>query len=560
MSWLGKMFAPYDPRVPESRKRLLLTVGGLVILVAVGVGLILVWDYTNSPEFCGTRCHTMPPEWVAYNNSYHARVTCVDCHIGRVPTLKALQLKTTHGSHLTNLIFDSYERPIYVKDLRPARDTCEQCHWPDAVFDDSVRRILHYETNENNTLRTTFFIFKTGGGTERFGTGKGIHWHVVNKVYYIATDKLKLDIPWVQVVDAQGNVTEYMDVESPLTQAQIDAAEKSLMDCVDCHNRSVHAFKSPDDSLNQAITLGRISKDIPFIKSKGLEVLNGDYATFEEGVQAIARLPEFYRANYSDFYSRNAESVEKAAEVVKDIYETTFFPNMSKGWDTHPDHVGHRDFPGCFRCHNGKHLNAQGDSIRLHCNICHTIPVTYREGQEPKIAELGSLLLAAQEPPSHLAANFIANHRFQADKSCEACHGPIQFGADDSSFCANSACHGTKWPVVNLDAASPHPIPLEGKHAEVWCHECHQGVQKPSYVCANCHQPPAGHLSGDCAQCHSPVGFKASAAAVIAGAARIPHPIEGREQCLVCHEKMVKPVPESHKGRANDTCALCHKT
>jgi len=559
MSWLGKMLGPFDPRMPESRKRLLLTFGGFVLLIALGIGLILVWDYSNSPEFCGTRCHTMPPEWVAYNNSYHARVSCVDCHIGRVSTLKAAQLKSTHGSHLTNLIFDSYERPIYVKGLRPSRDTCEACHWPDAVFDDSLRKILHYQPDQNNTLRTTVLILKTGGGTERFGTGKGIHWHIVNKVYYIATDKLKLNIPWVQVVDEAGNTTEYMDAESPLTQAEIDAADKRLMDCVDCHNRSVHAFKSPEVSLNQAISLGRISKAIPFIKSKGLEVLNAKYATFDEGMQAIASLLEFYRTNYADYYAKDAASIDQAAAVIKDIYETTFFPNMSKGWDTHPDNVGHSEFPGCFRCHNGKHVDAEGNSIRLHCNICHTIPVTYKEGQEPKIAELGSLLLSAKEPESHLAANFMANHRFLADTSCEQCHGVVKFGSDDTSFCSNSSCHGTKWPVVNLDAGFTHPISLEGRHAQAWCHDCHKGVEKPEYKCSNCHQPPANHATGDCVKCHTPIGFEESAAAIVGNAPAIPHALDGREQCLVCHEKNVKPVPASHQGRTNDTCRVCHK-
>jgi len=559
MSWLGKVLSPFDPRAPEGRRRLLIFLGGFVILVGIGVGLILVWDYTNSPAFCGTRCHTMPPEWVAYNNSYHARVSCVDCHIGRVGTLKAIQLKSTHGGHLTSLIFNSYERPIYVKSLRPARETCERCHWPDAVFDDSVRRIVHYEADEHNTQRTTFLIFKTGGGTERFGTGRGIHWHIINKVYYIATDDLKQNIPWVQVVDEAGNTTEYMDVESPLTPEQIASAEKRLMDCVDCHNRSVHDFKSPDSMLDRAIELGRISKSIPFIKQKGMELLDAPYSSFDQAIQAIGQLPAFYQANYPDFYAKNADAVQQAAAVVKEIFQDTYFPDLSVGWTTHPNNIGHKDFPGCFRCHNGKHMNAQGESIRLHCNICHTIPVVSGEGVQPKIAELGNLLLSAQEPASHLAANFMADHRFQADKSCEACHGPIQFGTDDTSFCSNSACHGTKWPVVNLDAGFTHPIPLEGKHAQVWCHECHSGVKKPQYVCANCHRPPAGHFAGDCAQCHTPAGFKESAAGLLSNAKAVPHAIVGREQCLTCHASAVKPVPASHAGRTDETCTLCHK-
>ena len=560
MSWLKRVFGQFDPRVPEFRRRLFLVVAGLVFLLAIGVSLILVWDYTNSPEFCGTRCHTMPPEWIAYSNSLHAETSCVDCHIGRVGTLRAIQLKSTHGGHLTSLIFNDFERPIFAKSLRPARETCERCHWPEAAYDDSVRKILHYAQDENNTLRTTFLIMKTGGGTERFGTGRGIHWHIVNEVYYIATDKQKTEIPWIQVVDAQGNTTEYVDVEATLTQAEIDAAEKDVVDCLTCHNRAAHLFTSPESAVDKAMSLGRIDKSIPYIKKKAMELVGAVEVGYEQGLAAIDGLSSYYQTEYPEFYAQNSGMVEQAEVVIREIYENTYFPNMSVGWSTYQSHDGHKDFAGCFRCHDGQHLNPEGDSVRLHCNICHSIPVVYSEDAEPKIAELGSLLVSATEPPSHLAANFIADHRFQADQSCEECHGPLDFGSDDDSFCSNSACHGTKWPVVDLDAAFPHPIPLEGKHAEAWCHDCHVGVKKPEYVCANCHQPPRGHPDGDCAQCHTPEGFKESAAAIVGqAAAPIPHQVQGREQCLTCHESMVKPVPDSHEGRANDTCTACHK-
>ena len=93
----------------------------------------------------------------------------------------------------------------------------------------------------------------------------------------------------------------------------------------------------------------------------------------------------------------------------------------------------------------------------------------------------------------------MADHRFQANGDCEECHGEIDFGADDSSFCANSSCHGEAWPLVELDAGFEHPIELEGKHAEVWCHDCHEGVRKPEFECANCHEPPEPHF-GDTAR------------------------------------------------------------
>jgi hypothetical protein len=229
-------------------------------------------------------------------------------------------------------------------------------------------------------------------------------------------------------------------------------------------------------------------------------------------------------------------------------------------WQSFPDNNKHKDFAGCFRCHDGNHLSAEGESIRLHCNICHSVPMTVGAGDRPPNVPIKSI----QEPASHLETNFMADHRFQADGECEECHGAIEFGDDDSSFCANSACHERSWPMVELDAATPHPIELEGKHAEVWCHDCHEGVRKPEYECAGCHEAPEPHFGLECEECHTPLGF--------AGAewGDFEHPlalegahaeasceechVEGQEvvaECAGCHE-----APEPHFGV---DCAACHE-
>lgn len=535
----------------------------LVILLPVVVVTVIVWDYTNSPGFCGTRCHTMPPEYAAYKASLHSQVRCVDCHIGKASTLETIRMKASHGSHLYRLIF-GYERPIIVKSLRPAKGSCERCHWPEAFHDDTVREIKHYASDINNTESKVFLVMRTGGGATREGRGKGIHWHIENEIFFIANDKQKQNIPWVKVVDFKGNVTEYIDATAEITPEFIKKTKKHKMDCLDCHNRSAHLLRSPDRALDKTLALRRIDRRIPFIKKKGLEVLRVPYTTIEEGVKAIWALEDFYRKNYADFYNQNHGLVQVALQEFERILRETVFPDMAVGWTTYPDNIGHKEFAGCFRCHNGKHFNSKGESIRLHCNICHSIPLTVAEGEWVDPAKLGEVLLTATEPPSHKGANFMADHRFQAEpNTCGACHGSVTFGYKNHNFCSNEACHGTKWPMVNLDAKVSHPIERIGKHAQVWCHECHKGERKPEYVCSNCHKPPKKtHYGPDCSQCHSPVGWKKSAAFLSKKKPPpLPHELKNRENCLVCHgEDKFKPFPAEHKGRTNETCLTCHKS
>jgi hypothetical protein len=230
-------------------------------------------------------------------------------------------------------------------------------------------------------------------------------------------------------------------------------------------------------------------------------------------------------------------------------------------WQDFFDNGKHKDFAGCFRCHDGKHLSADDESIRLHCNICHNLPETVSAGERPPQVPLSYI----QEPASHLETNFIADHRFLANDACEDCHGKVEFGTDDSSFCANSSCHGRSWPYVELDAAFPHPIELEGKHAEVWCHSCHEGTEKPEYKCANCHEPPMQpHFGTVCEDCHTPLGWE------LADLGDFQHPVvlEGAHanlDCSDCHtagEELTydcanchQPPSETHFG---PNCKDCH--
>jgi len=533
----------------------------LVLAVAV-VGAILlgatvrVWEYTNSAQFCGTACHTMPPEYAAYQRSPHARVACVECHLGRDSVTVIFGRKAGDLSHVLKLVTSNYEVPIYATGMRPARESCERCHWPQKFSGDSVRIFRDYSPDRTSTEKDTYLIMRVGGGTHREGRGYGIHWHIESQVWYIATDERNQNIPWVRVVDSNGNTKDYVDPTANVTEAFIAQAEKRRMDCIDCHNRVSHQFLEPDQAMDQLLTQKQVDRSIPFVKQKGGEVFSTKYDTIEEATQSIGKLEAFYQQQYPDFYDQNREKVQQATRSIQQMYGQVVFPNMEVSWGTHPDNQGHDRWPGCFRCHDGKHFASDGTSIRLHCNICHSIPQTAQEGEPAPAISLNQ----SGEPPSHLAANWMADHRFVANGNCTGCHGEHTFGTDDSNFCSNSNCHGRSWDFVGLDAAFTHPIKLEGKHADLTCNRCHEKATRPAYLCSNCHEPPHTFGQGACEQCHTPQGWKESAAKVLAAAPPVPHTLVGRDNCLTCHgETGIKPVPADHQGREATSCRTCHR-
>ena len=521
---------------------------GLIVFSIVG---IQAWEWSNSTEFCTNVCHDVHPEEpVAYQDSYHARVKCVECHMSRVGTLYNLSLKASHAKHLFAVLARQYEHPEEAETLRPANESCERCHWPPSFHYDTVLEIKHFEPDEQNTEKHVYLILKTGGGPREKGLGYGIHWHIMNQVEYIATDKHKQDIPWVRAILPNGRTVEYNDIVNPLSAEEIASAEKQVMDCVDCHNQIGHPFHSPEYLVDTALAEGRLSTDLPFVKEEMAELLSVNYTSQQDALEAVESLPARYETAYPDIAAAYAAEIEQATEVAKELVVRLVFEEPGVSWRSFPNnngHGGHKDFPGCFRCHDGEHLSPEGESIRLHCNICHSIPALLNPGDRPPLMPV----VSAQEPPSHSETNFMADHRFLANGACVDCHGEIAFGSDDSSFCANSVCHGRTWPSVDLDAAFPHPIELEGKHAEVWCHNCHRGIEKPSYECANCHEPPmASHFGDTCEDCHTPEGF---GQAVMAASFEHPVSLENGHatlDCIACHAEGQSLVYE---------CATCHE-
>lgn len=440
-------------------KKLILKTGQLLLLaalllalfIALAMGVVAGWEYTNTSRFCATTCHGVHPEEPeAYQDSYHARVKCVECHLGRTPLAHAVWLKASHSTRVWHMVTGHYERPLVAVSMRPANESCERCHWPPAFHDDSLRVLKHYEEDQASTEVRTYLTLHTGGGTAREGRGKGIHWHIENEVRFIATDEQMQDIPWVEVNYLDGRRTTYMDAAHPLTPEQVAEAPKRVMDCVGCHNRVGHPFEGPEEAVDRAIALGRIDRSLPFVKAYALEVLEGDHAPEAEGADGARAFSEGYAREHPEAAAAHAEAVRQAETVLSELVRRIRFREPGISWRSFPDGSGHKNFAGCFRCHDGKHVSSDGESIRLHCNLCHDIPSVVREGAAPPAIQP----LAIPQPASHLDTNFMRDHRLQVGRTCTVCHGEIRFGRDGKSFCSNPACHGIKWPYVDLDATT----------------------------------------------------------------------------------------------------------
>jgi nitrate/TMAO reductase-like tetraheme cytochrome c subunit len=546
---------------------LILAIVIVLTLTAITVSAT-TWEYTNSPEFCGTVCHTMPPEYLAYQVSPHARVDCVDCHLGQDSLIETVPRKARELRHVVNALTQAYEPPIYVKSLRPARDTCEKCHNPDKFSSDTFVEIKRYAEDEANTENRNFLIVKTGGGTQREGLGRGIHWHIENEVQFYSGDPLKQDIPYIREVRPDGEVIEYFDVESGLPPdfGQKYEGELHRMDCIDCHTRISHLFRSPADAIDEALARHRIDQNIPEIKKQAVELLTPQYASTDEGLEAIDALDKWYQENYPDFYSGNQAAVQNAIEEIKEAYSTTVFPNMAVGWQTHPNNLGHREFPGCFRCHDGKHTSSEGQTVRLECNICHSIPEIVETGKQAPVIAIDRL----DEPDSHLDSNWLARHRYEFDETCAECHDISNpGGTDNSSFCSNSGCHATEWKFVGLaapairDLVEPPRTPGNGEPLPV------PHPIAPRTDCNVCHATeavipfPEDHTAFDdqrvCTLCHEPTLVDDTGAAAVSVPA-VPHPVEGQQdRCLDCHgSEAFHPYPENHADRPTDICLFCH--
>ncbi len=351
-------------------------IGGVAFLLISVLGTYRAYHYTDSDQFCGATCHTpMTPEYTAYKLSPHARVGCVGCHVGPGASW-FVRSKLSGAYQLYAVLANKFPRPIPtpVKNLRPAQQTCEQCHWPEKFWGAQLKVFNHFSYDETNTPRQAQLLIKTGGGSAQAGLIAGIHWHmnIANEINYVASDEQRQNIDWVRIKDRAGHVTEYYAKESKLKPEQIASMPQRRMDCIDCHNRPTHIYTPPDRSVDRALVAGTIDRTLPFAKAQTVDVLSRDYKTTQEGVDTIARdLRAFWSQKYPAVFAAKRPAIDRSIATTQQIFRTTRFPEMKVDWRTHPDNIGHFYFKGCFRCHDNEHVSKDGKVISKDCHICH---------------------------------------------------------------------------------------------------------------------------------------------------------------------------------------------
>ena len=371
-------FPVLDLNDPHRRRSFLVFITlAFAFLFMSAFGGYRAFEYTESVTFCGEACHSvMRPEFIAYNASPHARVRCVECHVGGGPEAY-VRAKFNGMRQLYGVVSGNYSRPIHtpVANMRPANETCAKCHWPEKFHGDKLKVFRHYGYDEANTLSETRILIKVGGGTDAGGPIGGIHWHmnVANEITFISTDEKRQDIPWVRMKKADGSVVEYTAKGSNLSQVQIENAPKRVMNCIDCHNRPTHIFLSPNNAVDQSLAAGSLDITLPFIKSKAVETLTRSYSTTQEAVDSIrSDIDTFYRTSHPELFASNPAAIEAAIVEVQRLYQTYFFPEMKTDWQAHGNNIGHFNTEGCFRCHDGQHFSSNGAVIRNECSVCHT--------------------------------------------------------------------------------------------------------------------------------------------------------------------------------------------
>lgn len=354
-------------RARDRRNFVLFLGGGFLFLLLTAFGSYQTFHYTESVEFCGTLCHTvMEPEYTAYQRGEHARVACVQCHVGGGAGYY-VRSKVNGARQLYSLAFEKYSRPIPtpIENLRPAQETCEQCHWPERFTGSLERRSDHLLATKDNATYAVRLLLDVGGAAH--GRTGGIHWHMskANKVEYFADDPRRQNIVWVRTTVADGTTRTYRKADFT---GEPPAAVVRTMDCVDCHTRPAHNFLAPNDAIERAVRETPLDlAALPLFKVRAVSALTAEYSSVPEALGQIAASLE---ARYPAGPAREA-----AIAATRTVYRENFFPLMRSSWQAYPNNIGHKNWPGCFRCHNDE-LLAGATKPRItqnDCNSCHTI-------------------------------------------------------------------------------------------------------------------------------------------------------------------------------------------
>jgi NapC/NirT cytochrome c family protein len=353
-----------DLRQPHQRHVLVavlaLTIINLVIVSLAAYGGV---HYMETSSFCGRVCHTtMEPQFVAHQAWPHARVECVDCHVG-TGAGAFVAAKAAGTRQLFQVLTNNIPKPVPspAELIQPARATCGECHSGFMRERDEIRVVREFGDDEANTETTSTLRMHVGGPSA------GIHRHNSLEIDYPAADEDKDTISYVRARSADGTVREFR------TEGASGSGVGTLrrMDCLDCHNRPAHTFSfTPQRAVDGAVAQGDIPRELAFARREAVAAVSAEYADRMAALEGIAtRLRTFYASRPGT----DARLVERAVAGVYGVWTRNVFPLMRVTWGTYPNHVGHVDTPGCFRCHDDTHKAADGAVIKQDCELCHAI-------------------------------------------------------------------------------------------------------------------------------------------------------------------------------------------
>ena len=354
-------------------------IGTIFLLIISAVGSYEAFHYTESVEFCGKLCHqVMEPEYTTYHGSSHERVACVECHVGSGASWY-VKSKLSGLYQVYSVMAKKYPQPIPtpIANLRPARETCEECHWPEKFYDYKIREKHSYLTDEENTSFTVHLQVKTSTKLTPNGIVNGIHQHISPdvKIEYKTTDEKRQVIPWVRYTNTKtGEEYIYTDEENIVSQATLDSLETRVMDCLDCHNRPSHNYNAPQNFIDKSMAEGKISTELPAIKLAAMMALTQDYPDKDSAFTAIeTQVNDWFESGYPDVYASKKTEIDQAIAEIKNGYSNNIFPYMKASWKAYPNNIGHMESDGCYRCHNDRHATNQGKVISKDCSLCHNI-------------------------------------------------------------------------------------------------------------------------------------------------------------------------------------------
>ena len=344
-----------------------------VNFIIVGTASYRAVSYMDSPHFCGQSCHVMAPQWSAYQESPHAHVDCVECHVGS--GMKSyVQAKVNGTRQLLEVSFHRWPTPIRatLNGLRPARETCEECHTPAKFVGEKLLVKTTFGDDVKNSMTRTVLVLHLGG-VDSVSHLTGIHGHHLDNFEYVASDADAQTILAVRKPNPDGTTTDYIssDVKQPFEQIK---GVHRTMDCMDCHNQATHVFQTAEEAIDEAMVDGTPSPDLPFVHKQGLALIQATYGSqAEAGKKIVTGLDEFYRTQYPEVWKNQRPLVEAAGQRLVAIYGRNVFPEMKVTWGTYPNNIGHMAYPGCFRCHDGSHTTKSGKTLSNDCSLCHNL-------------------------------------------------------------------------------------------------------------------------------------------------------------------------------------------